>query len=307
VIKNSTAVFVLGRKSGTSALMRVLNLLGVELGKLVVPGDSGDTTKENYKGFFEHKLVFYTHEVTFNLLGSFFNDIQELPKNWLLQCRRPSYDLENLIKRHFGEYSLWGVKSPRLCRLLPLWLGLTQKLEFIPVFVICVRNPKSVVKSFYRWYKIPENIGILLWTRYLIESELWTRGFKRVFVDFKDLIRSPEDTINKISTVLDLTFPKTFSSVKEEVEEFLDVDMIHFSEEIDIDLLDAPECIKSLHKNILSLPGEWNPEIYNEFLNNKREFLKLMSTPYYMSLSESWRASYSNKLKKEYQVEQKRN
>ena len=77
-IENQRAIFVLGmHRSGTSALARVLNLMGVDLG-----AGSEAAGKDNQRGFWEHPELNITNENILKSLGSSWQDLHSLPDPW---------------------------------------------------------------------------------------------------------------------------------------------------------------------------------------------------------------------------------
>ena len=76
----SRAILVLGmHRSGTSAITRVLNLLGVELGAHLMPAAAGN----NEGGFWEHMRVVEIHEALLHALGRSWHDLRPLPSEWM--------------------------------------------------------------------------------------------------------------------------------------------------------------------------------------------------------------------------------
>ena len=73
------ALLVLGmHRSGTSALTRVLNLLGASLGDdLMPPGD------DNPLGFWEHQGIVSVHEALLVALERRWDDPRPMPDDWL--------------------------------------------------------------------------------------------------------------------------------------------------------------------------------------------------------------------------------
>ena len=133
------ALFVVGmHRSGTSALTGVLQLLGVELGGNLLPARAG----VNDKGFFEHEDIYRLHNGLLEALGSAWDDVAPLPPQWLAapETRRIREELAQIVRRDFGATPLWGLKDPRLCRTLPLWLDLLAELGVDSRAVAVERN-----------------------------------------------------------------------------------------------------------------------------------------------------------------------
>ncbi len=86
-------------RSGTSALARVINLLGADLGKNLVPAD-----EDNQKGYWEHEEILHIHERLLKELGYVWDDIRPLPDNWWLgeAAANAHADLLEALNRDFG-------------------------------------------------------------------------------------------------------------------------------------------------------------------------------------------------------------
>ncbi|MFW6206976.1 MAG: hypothetical protein ACOC5J_03485, partial [Gemmatimonadota bacterium] len=75
---NSRAVLVLGpHRSGTSAVARVLNLLGTDLGANMLPPKF-----DNRHGYWEHQTVFELHERLLSKAGSAWHEYRPMPAGW---------------------------------------------------------------------------------------------------------------------------------------------------------------------------------------------------------------------------------
>ncbi|MCH7666396.1 MAG: sulfotransferase family protein, partial [Acidobacteria bacterium] len=103
-------------RSGTSALAGAAQMLGAELGSSLLP-----TARDNEKGFFEHLEIRDLHRRLLGDLGRTWHDLralspEELATNAIRDFRR---NAREVLERDFGSAPLWGIKDPRLCRLLP--------------------------------------------------------------------------------------------------------------------------------------------------------------------------------------------
>ena len=121
------AILILGmHRSGTSALAGLLARLGVELSDDLYGADA----EANARGFFEHRGAVALNASILDALGSRWDDIGSLPQGW---WRREELaplkdDLRQLIRKDFTGVPTWGLKDPRLCRVLPLWLEVLGEL-----------------------------------------------------------------------------------------------------------------------------------------------------------------------------------
>jgi len=105
-----TAILVLGmHRSGTSALTRVLNLRGADLGRdLLAPKD------DNELGFWENQTILDLHEKLLAQLGATWHDTV-LPEEWLDSepAHRFKQELADTLGQQFGNSRLQLVKDPR--------------------------------------------------------------------------------------------------------------------------------------------------------------------------------------------------
>ena len=115
----STAILVLGmHRSGTSALTAALHGLGASLG-----GELVAANHDNPGGYFENAAAVTAHETLLAELDRGWEDLRDMPEGWLhAPAAQQARDaIRALLAEQFGEASLWALKDPRMCRLLPLW------------------------------------------------------------------------------------------------------------------------------------------------------------------------------------------
>jgi hypothetical protein len=72
--------------------------------------------------------------------------------------------LATLIReKAFEQPTIWGFKDPRLNVLLPLYEQAFAECGVEPVYVICLRDPRSVASSLQRIHDFPRIFSELLW------------------------------------------------------------------------------------------------------------------------------------------------
>ena len=84
------------------------------------------------------------------------------------------------------------VKDPRFSLLLPFWLACAQRAGMRPVVVIAVRSPAEVARSLSARDGLAPEHSIACWMRYMLDSERFSRGLLRVFVDTAQFMANPE-------------------------------------------------------------------------------------------------------------------
>jgi GT2 family glycosyltransferase len=222
------AVFVLGmHRSGTSAVTRVLNLLGVELG-----ADLMAASPDNERGYWEHSEVVQLHDGLLAALGLHWDDVRPLPPAWTTTpgAVAAASLLRAVIERDFAAAPLWGLKDPRLCRLLPIWLPVLRTLHIEPHFVLVLRHPREIVASLAKRDHKAAAVAALLWLRHMLEAERATRGLPRSIVHYADLVEHPQKwsaEFQRIAADCGLRWPRQPDAIAHDVAAFLSPKLRH--------------------------------------------------------------------------------
>ena len=220
------AIIVLGmHRSGTSALARVINLAGVDLGSNLIPA----VPNENESGFWEHVDILRSNEKLLQDLNSSWDDVRTYPEGWWNSDIAETYKLEiiSILERDFAGSTFWGVKDPRICRFLPLWIPLLDEIDCKPFFVLIVRNPLEVVASLAKRNGFPKGKSCLLWLRHLIEAEKGTRNSSRVFVTYEELLSDWKGLISRVGKSFEFRWPVDLKQINSDVESFLKESLRH--------------------------------------------------------------------------------
>jgi GT2 family glycosyltransferase len=225
---NQKALMILGmHRSGTSAVTRVLNLVGVHIGNnLMQPAE------DNITGFWEHPEIVAVHERLLQAIHHNWSDILPFPEKWWLDDKTQPFrrEIVGILKRDFGEYGLWGLKDPRLCRLLPLWHSILSELGCEEYFVVIFRNPVEVAASLSKRNGFTIYKSALLWFRHVSEAEGYTRGYPRAFVEYSQLLKDWEGVVDNISRRTRISLQKEIPSVRQEIADFLSFSLRHHKE-----------------------------------------------------------------------------
>src|SRR5271154_2798891 len=118
-MSSSRAVLVLGmHRSGTSAITRGMQMLGVYLGD-----DFLSPKPDNPTGYWEDRNIYEINEHLLSVLGlkwhgiSLIDDVRwHEPEVEALCAEALEY-----LRSQFIDHSFWGFKDPRTIRLLPFW------------------------------------------------------------------------------------------------------------------------------------------------------------------------------------------
>jgi glycosyltransferase involved in cell wall biosynthesis len=256
-----TCVLVLGvHRSGTSALTRCLNLVGMDLGSNLL-----SPAKMNAKGFWEHGDAVRINDQLLEALELYWYDLGPLPDGWLTSAAADAArdEIRMIVKRDFDSVPLWGLKDPRLCRLAPLWIEVLQEMGIRVVSVFMIRSPMEVAESLSRFpdYRLaaPLSIphGVLLWAQDLAESVLVTHAIPRVMVDYEQLLSEPVAAVSKIGPGLGLTWPISPAERGEAILAFLDVGMRTHCQSVSAN--QVPPLVKELVEACASIVGDPSP------------------------------------------------
>jgi GT2 family glycosyltransferase len=226
-VGGSTAVVVLGmHRSGTSALAGTLHHLGVALGDRMM-----NPSPDNPRGYWEHRDIIAVHHKLMAELGSSWDDIRALPAGWergeaALSAKQ---ELAAILARDFAETEVWGLKDPRLSRLLPLWNSLFDELRVTPRFIIALRHPADVAASLAARDGLGAARASLLWLRHTLGAERATRGRLRTVVHYEDLIgrRGWRSVVSQIADELELSWPAVDRSIEAAVDAYLSPELCH--------------------------------------------------------------------------------
>ncbi len=226
-LDKSRLIVVLGmHRSGTSAITKSLELLGVGLGDDLHPPGF-----DNPKGFWEDRECI---DINDKLLSHFGSAYDRLGLAWdEIQTDSRVSELRlravQLISRKLRENDgLWGFKDPRTCRLLAFWSEVFSALNCKISFVMAVRNPASVVASLAARSNMPAEKAYFLWLQHVLPALNFTKDAQSVVVDYDELLESPYSQVVRISTKLELPLPDYESALVRDFENnFLESDLRH--------------------------------------------------------------------------------
>lgn len=215
----SHLVFILGmHRSGTSALTGMLAKAG-----FAVPSDLMPATNANPKGYWESVGIMRVNEDFLAGMESHWTSSLQLPAGWSqsINSRIWRASLLSIICDSFGGAELPVIKDPRFCTLvtgLEPWLesGLIESTILMPI-----RHPLEVANSLREAERIDLNKALRLWIKSIFTTEEATRGYKRKFIIFDELIQKPNKVLE---TCLQLVDNKANRETTEGMKNFRDVE-----------------------------------------------------------------------------------
>ena len=219
------AILVLGmHRSGTSAISRVVNLLGATAPKNLMPG-----TPDNPKGYWESSRIYELHTQFLDSMGSHWHDWRSIDPDQLENSNAQQFKakLKGIIKAEYANSPLIFIKDPRICRLLPFWLTALKELNIDPLAIVALRNPLEIGLSLHRRYGIALSKSYLLWLRHALEAEYFSRQLPRMFVQYDKMLSNWRAHLFPDITNVGVAWPELTQSTKLEIDRFLSLELRH--------------------------------------------------------------------------------
>lgn len=213
------AILVLGmHRSGTSCLTKVLGLRGAALPKRCLP-----LSENNQTGYWESSEILAIHEEILASVSSTWHDVSRFPRSWYGSELAAAFRqrLVAALNDEFDAAPLFVVKDPRACRLVELWLSVLDELNANPLIVIPVRNPLEVAASLRVRNGLDETQSLLLWLGHFLYAEKDSRGVKRCFVAYDELLGDWPRAIDRIERTLAISPSHDSRTADIEIEQFL--------------------------------------------------------------------------------------
>lgn len=238
-------IFILGmHRSGTSALTRVFNIMGMGVPKTLMSANEFNQT-----GYWESLKVVEQNDAIFEQLDRPWYDPKPIDLNTLSDIEKGKIiqNIDRIISDEFSGDTI-VIKDPRISRLFPLWAECLEKRGVKPICIIALRHPLEVAKSLSKRDGFMLTYSLELWRSYMLEAEFHTRGFKRGLVRYEGLLSNFRREIEALEQVLGLVGLFDVEKHEAAIENYLDAGMQHWIAEKD----DWKE-LDSLHKPVSDL------------------------------------------------------
>ncbi|WP_089729148.1 DUF707 domain-containing protein [Candidatus Thiosymbion oneisti] len=214
------AILVLGmHRSGTSALTRVINLLGADLPPRLMP----PATDNNALGFWESIDAYRMNDELLTSLGSHWDDWHPIaPERLDVVAKGPFKDRAiKMLRQNFPRSQCFVWKDPRNCRLLPFWSRVLDEFGAKVKCVLPIRHPWEVAESLRARDGFSHSKSYLLWLRYVLEGESATRGLTRAFLSYDGLLRDWRSEMDQLADALGLVWPRSGAVAETDIDRFL--------------------------------------------------------------------------------------
>ncbi|WP_127754085.1 sulfotransferase [Devosia sp. 1566] len=221
-----TCILVLGmHRSGTSALTRILNLLGAQLPTNLLGAQLG-----NDAGHWEPRKLLALHDELLEAAGSRWDDLGPLDLSRLGLRRLDEFKtrVKTLLLEEYGNAPVFIVKDPRICRFVPFFIELLSEMDVSVRIALTLRNPLSVAASLVHRNGFSEGFASLLWLRHQLDAEAHSRSFKPFHVEFEQLLAEPAAHIGHLRSWMEEA-RITSSTPDAEIVASLRSDLAHFN------------------------------------------------------------------------------
>lgn len=184
-------ILVLGmHRSGTSAVARVLGLMGAHIGEEdeLLPAHVHD----NPSGYWERSELMLAHDRALAESGYAWDRLAGFDTAQVDAAAATvlSEQIAQTIARLCARGSPWLVKDPRLCLLLPWWLDQAPDAAC----VVVVRDPREITASLIETDRgiYTSHFLLALWEKYLRGLLATLHGRRALFVAYEHLLSEPQ-------------------------------------------------------------------------------------------------------------------
>lgn len=219
------AVLVLGmHRSGTSAVTRIVNLLGLPLGRDegLLAGD-----ERNAKGYWESANLMLFHEHLLYRLGGSWDAPPALKAGW-----EDAWQLALMVGRArvafkdaYGDVRTFAWKDPRTSLTLPFWQRALRPQKALAIVVH--RSPVSVAESLQARDGMAKRDALALWEAYNRASLRHVGDLPTTYVAYETLMSDPVATAYQMARFLASNGVAVQEPPVRAIEEFVDPTLRH--------------------------------------------------------------------------------
>jgi hypothetical protein len=239
-------------RSGTSLLAGILGQLGFHIPQPEVRAD--DT---NPKGFGEPRWVVDFHRRLMDRLRVIVFDArpQAFEKTGTVTGEAETHDqLRAWLRGELVQADAVVVKDPRIGWFLPLWQRCSDELGAQTSYITMLRHPAEILtsarKSYGTWQSDASRAAA--WLNVMLETEQATRGTRRVFVRYADLLGAWHEQIARAGGELELPLLTDVAADRRAaVDAFVDPGL--HRNRVRWDDLDVPPAVRDLCERVWEL------------------------------------------------------
>lgn len=223
-----SGLLVLGmHRSGTSALARVLDLCGADIGARILGGSAG-----NESGHWEDAIAVELHERLLASLGTRWDEAFGLPADWSKgeAAKAARETVGAYLEGNRSLHALWAVKDPRLSLFADLWIAGARDAGQQLGAVVMLRHPLEVANSLSARDGIAPGRGLLLWLDYTLAAVRAAEDLPCVIVTYDQLLMDWRSCVSRIRDLPGGRHLRIDEATASAVDGFLDGNRRHHRE-----------------------------------------------------------------------------
>lgn len=243
-----TIVCITGmHRSGTSMVVRLLNLCGVYLGE---DADVLSSDSDNFESLWENRKFLAINEEILTRLGAGWDFAPEIQPGWESRPEMmPLREQAAGLVRQFSAHKIWGWKDPRNSLTLPFWQQLVPGMRV----VICLRNPIAVARSLFQRNYSSEASSFNLWLAYNSTLLGVTAPHDRIITHYDAYFHDPRAELMRILQFLEMNASRGL--VDDAVRAVSLPLQHHRAKLLDLVKANAPQNVVELYKDMCSQSG----------------------------------------------------
>ena len=211
-------------RSGTSAITRLLANLGCDL-----PGTLMEADSHNAMGYWESTEIAELNDAILGSAGSSWDAWEAFDPQWYASSMAQDFleRAQAVLLSEFGDSQLFVLKDPRICRLLEFWKDAFDRIGATPLVAMPIRNPLEVAASLRERDAIDASVGMLLWLRNVLDAEASSRGLRRAFTRYEEVLDDRRNLADRLGSELDVAWPRGTDVADIESEPLISSSMRH--------------------------------------------------------------------------------
>ena len=248
-------VVVLGmHRSGTSAITRGLQTVGISLGDRLMPAIQG----VNDKGFWEDLDIVHFNDELLEACGRKWHSLDPVQPVEFENLYKKNFQIRaiDILRRKLAENAIFGFKDPRIVKLLPFWQQVFNAGKFNVSYILALRNPVSIQNSLAKRDGFDPEKSYYLWIEHMLAMIECAGKAKSIFVDYDLLMQFPDLQLQRVAHWLDAKIQP--EALNDYCEKFLDEKLRHAkftATDIDLDL-SVPQLVREINSVAFELSND---------------------------------------------------